>query len=156
METDPDIDDAYRKFVDLDGSKVLFDVTDTATPAPRLYNEGWVRAAEAYLICFALNDRNSFEEVEQHIIEIERMKEAHVPILLVGTKCDLEEERVVQTKEVIDLVKKYDLVGHIDISAKLRINVDEAMFQIARKCLEKQAEDLRKSQKSKEKTCCIF
>jgi hypothetical protein len=50
-----------------------------------------------------------------------------IPIILVGTKFDLEDYREVSREEMQAFVKKHNLNGCIEVSAKTGYNVDEAM-----------------------------
>ncbi len=59
-----------------------------------------IKYAQGVLIVYAINDRNSFECIENHLEEIFRIKEDEnfEAIILVGTKSDLDElERYITT-----------------------------------------------------------
>ncbi len=44
------------------------------------------------LCCFAINDRNSFNEIQHKWLPEAKHFCPHTPIMLVGTKCDLRQE----------------------------------------------------------------
>jgi 50S ribosomal subunit-associated GTPase HflX len=52
---------------------------------------------------------------------------AQIPVVLVGNKIDLEEERVVSLEEGRELAKKYRL-SHFETSAKTNHNINEVFF----------------------------
>lgn len=92
----------------------------------------------------------SFEEADRMIQWVHRMKdESWVPIVLVGNKVDLEEEREVRREEGVELAQRYrkfflsfsflmeTLAMHAGIpffesSAKTRVNVEEAVHELIR------------------------
>jgi GTPase KRas protein len=53
------------------------------------------------------------------------------PIVIVGNKCDLEKDREVSTVEGRELAKSFN-APFAETSAKLRINVEDAFFQLVR------------------------
>ena len=55
----------------------------------------------------------------------------NVPMVLVGNKCDLAEERQVPTTEAQDMAKAWGIPS-FEASAKARINVEEAFFELVR------------------------
>ena len=52
-----------------------------------------------------------------------------VPMVLVGNKCDLEDERVVGKDQGQNLAKQFGNCTFLETSAKLKINVNE-IFQV--------------------------
>ena len=64
--------------------------------------------------------------------QILRVKDvAEVPMILVGNKCDLEEERDVTTSEGKELAKLFNC-PFFETSAKARINVEEVFYESVR------------------------
>ncbi|MHA1734353.1 MAG: Rab family GTPase [Promethearchaeota archaeon] len=55
-----------------------------------------------------------------------------IPILLVGTKIDLKETRVISREAGIALAKSHNLAGFVEVSSKLGINVEEAFNTVTR------------------------
>ncbi|MFX1376936.1 MAG: Rab family GTPase [Promethearchaeota archaeon] len=55
-----------------------------------------------------------------------------IPILMVGSKLDLEYKRAVSRNEAFDLAKKNDLCGYIECSSKDGQNVSEIFLEIGR------------------------
>ena len=65
------------------------------------------RGAYAGLLCFDLSDRNSFIALN-YWINLLREGSGNIPIILIGTKKDLE-NREVQDQEILDLIKEKNL-----------------------------------------------
>ena len=51
-----------------------------------------------------------------------------VPLVLVGNKCDLEDERVVAKTQGASLAKVFNQCAFLETSAKAKINVNEVRF----------------------------
>lgn len=49
-----------------------------------------------------------------------------VPMILVGNKCDLEDERVVGKEQGQNLARQWNNCAFLETSAKSKINVNEA------------------------------
>uniref|UniRef100_A0A1I7WRK5 Small monomeric GTPase n=1 Tax=Heterorhabditis bacteriophora TaxID=37862 RepID=A0A1I7WRK5_HETBA len=94
--------------------------------------EQYLRTGNGFLIVFAVTDRNSFEEVRKLHTMICRVKDRDdFPIILVGNKADLENERHVSQQEATDLARSLG-VDYVECSAKFRTNVDQAFHDVVR------------------------
>jgi len=69
--------------------------------------KAFCRGAYAGLLCFDLSDRNSFIALN-YWINLLREGSGNIPIILIGTKKDLE-NREVQDQEILDLIKEKNL-----------------------------------------------
>ncbi|KAG0207265.1 Ras GTPase [Mortierella sp. GBA43] len=94
--------------------------------------EQYMRTGEGFLLVYSITSRNSFEEISTFHQQILRVKDKDFyPIILVANKCDLEHERQVSTHEGRELAKQFSS-RLIETSAKQRINVDEAFYNLVR------------------------
>ncbi|KAK7203268.1 ras protein [Myxozyma melibiosi] len=132
-EYDPTIEDSYRKQCGIDGEVALLDVLDTAGQEEySAMREQYMRAGQGFLLVYSITSRSSFEEITSFQQQILRVKDKdYFPIIVVGNKCDLETERQVSQQEGKQLAKQFQC-GFIETSAKQRINVDEAFYNLVR------------------------
>ncbi|KAF9411943.1 Ras GTPase, partial [Entomortierella beljakovae] len=132
-EYDPTIEDSYRKQCVIDDEVALLDVLDTAGQEEySAMREQYMRSGEGFLLVYSITSRNSFEEISTFYQQILRVKDKDFfPIILVANKCDLEHERQVSTHEGRELAKQFSS-RLIETSAKQRINVDEAFYNLVR------------------------
>ena len=123
---DPTIEDSYQK-----GNLEILDTagTEQFTAMRELY----IKNGDAFVIVFSLNDKSTFNEVEEFLKEIQRVKKANM--CLVGNKCDLP--RTVSKEKAEKLAKEYSC-DYIEASAKERINID-AIFALVQKKKQKSA-----------------
>lgn len=60
------------------------------------------------------------------VAQILRVKDTDdVPLVLVGNKCDLEDERVVGKDQGMNLARQFNNCSFLESSAKAKINVNE-------------------------------
>lgn len=152
--------DSYRKQCVIDQEVALLDVLDTAGQEEYAgMREQYMRTGEGFLLVYSITSRQSFEEIQTFQQLILRVKDKdYLPIIVVGNKCDLEEERQVskqgqiphprapppslltfQTENPIPntptegeaLARSFGC-KFIETSAKSRINVDNAFYDLVR------------------------
>ncbi|KAH8680813.1 ras-like protein [Xylariales sp. PMI_506] len=132
-EYDPTIEDSYRKQCMIDDEVALLDVLDTAGQEEySAMREQYMRTGEGFLLVYSITSRQSFEEITTFQQQILRVKDKdYFPMVVVGNKCDLEGEREVTRQEGEALAKSFGC-KFIETSAKSRINVDKAFYDIVR------------------------
>ena len=63
--------------------------------------------------------------------------EAQDNIVLVGTKLDDAENRMISREEAEDICRKFNCTGYFETSASTGENVDEAFFSVAARAFQK-------------------
>lgn len=91
------------------------------------------------LLVFDISRVQSFHNIELWLNELRSVTDKDIPILLVGNKVDLKEEieECISYEEGLQMVKKYNLAGYLETSAKSGTNVNETFQQILRLFIEK-------------------
>ena len=86
----------------------------------------YIKSCDGLLIVYAINDRKSFEKIDDWLKEVEEKKNtnSNVPLVLIGNKIDLENEREVSFQEGEKLAQIYNM-EFFECSAKDKINVNE-------------------------------
>ena len=89
--------DSYRKQCVIDDEVALLDVLDTAGQEEySAMREQYMRTGEGFLLVYSITSRQSFEEILTFQQQILRVKDRdYFPIIIVGNKCDLDNERQV-------------------------------------------------------------
>ena len=94
--------------------------------------EQYMRNGEGFLLVYSITSRMSFDEISTFYQQICRVKDRdYFPMVLVGNKCDLESDRQVSSQEGKDLAKRFGC-QFIETSAKQKINVEEAFFEVVK------------------------
>jgi len=132
-EYDPTIEDSYRKQVVIETETCLLDILDTAGQEEySAMRDQYMRTGEGFILVYSITSRNSFEEISSFREQINRAKDDSTPpIVVVGNKKDLEQERVVNYSEGVELAKSFRC-PFLESSAKARINVDEAFTEVVK------------------------
>eukprot|EP00010_Vexillifera_abyssalis_P007900 CAMPEP_0201544096 /NCGR_PEP_ID=MMETSP0173_2-20130828/586_1 /ASSEMBLY_ACC=CAM_ASM_000268 /TAXON_ID=218659 /ORGANISM="Vexillifera sp., Strain DIVA3 564/2" /LENGTH=187 /DNA_ID=CAMNT_0047952105 /DNA_START=32 /DNA_END=595 /DNA_ORIENTATION=+ len=156
-EYDPTIEDSYRKQVQVDDETCLLDILDTAGQEEySAMRDQYMRTGQGFLCVYAITSRSSFEEIDAFREQILRVKdEDNVPMVFVGNKCDLEDERQVTRAEGQEYATKNSSPFH-ETSAKARINVEEAFFDLVREIRKQTGGDAAGGKKGGKKKGCIL
>jgi len=120
------------KTIEADGKKVKLQVWDTAGQERfRTLTRSYYRGAHGIILCYAINNRESFEKIEFWMEEIRQYASKDICIVLVGNKCDLPDKRVVSIEEGR---QKAEALGmkFFETSAKEDINIEEVYSTVTR------------------------
>ena len=88
----------------------------------------YYKGKDGILAVYDITNRQSFDDINFWLNEIEKIANKNTVLLLVGNKCDLEDERKVSFQEGKDFADNNG-IKFIETSAKTNQNVDEA-FEI--------------------------
>ncbi|KAJ5072101.1 ras gtpase-related [Anaeramoeba ignava] len=132
-EYEPTIEDMYQKQVEIDNKICRMEIIDTAGQEEySLMRDTYLRSGDGFMIVYAVNARESFDEVSKYRDYILKTKEVpSYPMVIIANKSDLVNERDVSVEEGTDLAKIFGC-PFLETSAKNRINVEEAFFSLIR------------------------
>ena len=85
----------------------------------------YYRGGNGVLVVYDISDRESFENLNSWLIEIEKNANKNVYKLLIGNKCDLEDKRKVTYQEGKDFAESNGM-KFMETSAKTASKVQEA------------------------------
>eukprot|EP01132_Coremiostelium_polycephalum_P009131 gene9131-11188_t len=162
---DPTIEDLYRKVTENNGEHFMLEIMDTSgTERFLAMRDLYIRNAQGFVLIYSITSRVSFLEIENiknHILQVKEQPLSSIPMVILGNKCDLEQNRVVSSEEVESHIKKWGgMVDFMETSAKIEMNI-----QTSFECLIKQVQlkqSLRRSakgsslSKKKKGQCSLF
>jgi len=130
----PTIEDCYRKTCPVDQKTAFLDILDTAGQEEYIaLRDQWVREGSAFILVYSVLSRQTFEEIPNFRDRILLVKEDEtIPMVLVGNKIDLENDRQVTTKEGRELATEYGGVPFVECSALKALNCDEVFHEAVR------------------------
>ena len=113
-----------------DGNEMKIIIWDTAGQERfHSISSGTIKNSQGIIVCFALNDRNSFDNVLTWLQDVREIS-SKIPIVLFGNKCDLIDERKVTEKEAKEFANDNEII-YFETSAKENINIKEGFEKIS-------------------------
>ena len=106
----------------------------------------YYRGAHGILLIYDVTDKDSFKNLSNWIIEIEKNSSKQVLKVLIGNKTDLEDKRVVTYNQGKEFADTYGL-KYIETSAKKNLNVTEAFETLGREIMAANADKKNTRQK---------
>ncbi|EAA60727.1 hypothetical protein AN4685.2 [Aspergillus nidulans FGSC A4] len=129
---DPTIEDSYRKHIEVDGRQCILEILDTA---------GTEQFSQGFLLVFSITSMSSLNELAELREQIVRIKDdENVPIVIVGNKSDLEEDRAVPRARAFSLSQSWGSAPYYETSARRRANVNEVFIDLCRQIIRKDAQ----------------
>ena len=95
----------------------------------RAITTSYYRGAHGVIIAFDLTVKKSFEDVDLWFTEIEKNNFEVMPIILVGNKSDLKEQRAVSSEEAQEYSKRNKMM-YIETSALDGSNIENCFLQL--------------------------
>ena len=96
----------------------------------------YIKNCIGILLVYSIDDRNSLNNLENWIKDIkDKTNYEKVPLILIGNKCDLEDERKVSKEEGEKFALKYN-IKFFECSAKNNINVNQAFENLINEVVE--------------------
>ncbi|ERE88134.1 Ras-related protein Rap-1A [Fukomys damarensis] len=133
---DPTIEDSYRK--------------EQFTAMRDLY----MKNGQGFALVYSITAQSTFNDLQDLREQILRVKDTEdVPMILVGNKCDLEDERVVGKEQGQNLARQWCNCAFLESSAKSKINVNEIFYDLVRQINRKTPVEKKKPKK---KSCLLL
>ena len=132
-EYDPADEGDYRKVIRVDEEHCLLHlVNKNSFDENPLTQDQMVRTCHGAILVFSITDKNSLEDLKKSP-ETRVLADRGVPMILAGTKLDLEAQRTVSAQEAGQFAQLFCEGSWFETSAKTRTNVDELFTEMVRK-----------------------
>jgi small GTP-binding protein len=161
---DPTIEDSYRKQVEIDGQHCMLEILDTAgTEQFTAMRDLYMKNGQGFVLAYSITAQSTFNDLHEIREQILKVKDTEdVPIILVGNKCDLEEEREVGRDQGALLARSWGNCSFLETSAKAKVNVNEIFIDLVRQINKKipqnsgKGSERKKKNKKKRRRCRIL
>ena len=130
--------DFIKKNIKLpDGEEIKLVLYDTAGQEKyKSISFNLIKNADGILLMYDITNRDTFDAINKWIENIKDEKGDNFPLVLIGNKCDLAEERIIQKEEGQKLAEDNGL-SFIETSCKEGTNVEESIQILVFKIIEK-------------------
>lgn len=100
----------------------------------KMFYSTYGKGAVAAIFIFDITRIHSLQNYEKWFSSLRSMisNPNQFPVLLIGNKTDLEEQRQVSSQQAINIAKANKLNGYVEVSAKTGENVEEAFKTVTR------------------------
>lgn len=152
--------DFKTKYVTINNNKYRVDLYDTAGQERfHSVSVNSIRMSDGVILIYDITDEFSYENISVWMDNIHQIKGEDFPVILIGNKCDKDDERIVSKEKGEELAKKYQL-SFLETSNKIGTNIEEAGLNLINKIIENNRRDaqesvkLRKNKLKNKKFCC--
>ena len=131
---DPTIEDSYRTTITINNENIILNILDTAGQEEfSALRDQYMRSGDGYIIVFSITSPTSFLEINAFKEQLYRVLDLDnsefIPMVLVGNKCDLENDRQVQSIDAQKLADEWK-VKYFETSAKNKTNIYELFEEL--------------------------
>ena len=154
------IDFKQKKIKLKDGRDVRLRIFDTAGQERyKSVSASFIKKADGVILIYDIGDLESFEAVDNWIKSIREIGKDNLPIILVGNKCDLpDDKRMISLKEGQDKANEFNIPFY-ETSCKEGINIKEVFEKLIDDIIEKGNKNINREYKilnkgKKKEKCC--
>ena len=129
------IDYASKSYTSKDGNTYKAKIWDTAGQE-RFHSltYSFYKKADGIILAYDVTDRKSFESLKVWIDSINDYANLNTPVVIVGNKIDLEDQRVVSFQEA-QIIANFNKIKYMETSAKTDRGVQECVGEILEKAI---------------------
>ena len=132
------IDFYTRKLTLLKGEEKKIVIYDTSGQEQyHSISSSMIRKAEGILLVYDITKQKTFDILIEWVNKIREIREKDFPIVLIGNKCDLEEERVINKDEGEKFARENEIEFY-ETSCKDGTNIENSILILIYKIIEKQ------------------
>src|SRR5689334_17821243 len=100
--------------------------------------ELYMKQGQGFLLVFSITSMSSLHELAELREQIIRIKDDdNIPLVIVGNKSDLEDDRAVSRARAFQLSQHWGNAPYFETSARRRANVDEVFINLCRQIIAK-------------------
>ena len=133
----------------------MLDIIDTGGQEDySALRDQYMRISKGFILVYSITSRSTFDEIFIFREQVMRVKgvDDYYPIVLVGNKCNLENERLVTKKEGEEVAKNWNC-PFFESSAFNGINIENCFFELVREMTKYHQKIPTQSNK---KSKCVF
>ena len=128
--------DFTTRIIGLDGTRIKLQLWDTAgDPRFRAITQAYYRGAHGVIIVYDATKEKTFDNVPCWLEEVKKNTSPKATIMLVGSKCDPTEEKVVDYRTAKDFADERGIML-MEVNAKEGTNVEMSFLTLVARIIE--------------------
>lgn len=133
----------------------MLEILDTAgTEQFTAMRDLYMKNGQGFVLVYSITAQSTFNDLPDLREQILRVKDTNeVPMILVGNKCDLEDERAVGKDQGMKVARDFNC-AFLESSAKSKVNVNEIFYNLVQQINRKSPE--KKAKRPKKHLCAIL
>ena len=145
----------------LDSSPCILDILDTAGQEDyTALRSTWMRERDGFLLVFSLTDRSTFQGLLPFVEQLASIHEeedeaSRPPVIVVGNKSDLQQQREVRREEGERWSKEYGNGRYVECSALTGEHVEACFGELIRE-IRRRRKGKEKREREKRKSWCTI
>ncbi len=113
----------HIKFIEVVNGKITLQIWDFGGHKNFMFLiPSYARGSSGAVFMFDLTKHKSLENLNDWLLEFSKVTRI-IPLILVGNKLDLEQERICTKEEALNTMKSHNFVNYIECSAKTGDNI---------------------------------
>ena len=129
----------YKKEINVDGKKIILHLWDFIDDDRyEKFHQDYFKGAAGVILVYDITDKSSIEDLDSWISRFRKsIKNRNLPILLVGNKRDLLNNREISKIDVSDFIITRSISSYIEYSNKIDQNAEKVFITFCRLILQK-------------------
>jgi small GTP-binding protein len=147
---DPTIEDSYRIQKIINGKHYYMEILDTAgTEQFTVMRDLYIKNGHGFMLVYSVTAAASFHDLEHIHNQINDVTDGkHVPIMICGNKCDLVDDRVIETDAGQALADSLNC-NFMETSSKTKQNIEESFMGLIQMVIDDRKKPLKRK-------CCFI
>ncbi|XP_019494785.1 PREDICTED: ras-related protein Rap-2c-like [Hipposideros armiger] len=132
-ECEPSVEELFSKVIEVNAAPALLEIVDTVGAEHLVtLKDLYIKNSDGFVVLYSVCSEASFEAVRPLRERMGRLRGPKaVPLVLVGTKADLDAERQVLTARGRALAREWRC-PFLEVTAKSKLMVDQVFTQVVR------------------------
>ena len=130
-----------KQFI-IENHKIKAQIWDTAGQERyKSITSAYYKGAKGVFVIYDISNKNSFDSIDSWVNDVKATADKRLTVVIIGNKCDLEEQRQVTTQEGEQKATKLE-AAFFETSALLGQNLDKAFEMMIKEIYKKCHEEL--------------
>ena len=130
------------KIIKIEGYSCKLQIQDTAgLPRYKSITQAYFKGSKGAFVVYDITQKSTFDNIDKWIKDLKSETDKNLSIIILGNKCDLENERQITKKQGEAKSKEYN-AGFFEVSAFSGKNIDKAFEKLISEVIKKDKKEI--------------